>query len=125
MKKNSIIYLFGNIIPVLISIIIYLTLPNTKLYNFWIGYDAFIVPVYLLLFNFLFSVKEFYIWKIVIIFVIEIICIIIHMSYFSFNLSATSFVVWVFLMITALVVIGIGSIILFIVSKKRAFITTY
>jgi|GEM_PF-4176687 len=118
MNKKRIIFLVGNILPVLVSGIIYAVASQNDL-HLWVRYDAVIVPIYLLTFNFIMEHKAFFAWKMLVLLSVELICVTIHMAYFQFDFSPTSIIIWSFMLVIALLIIVIGGFILYFISKKK------
>jgi len=118
MSKKRIVFLVGNIIPILVSGIIYAVVSGNDL-HLWVKYDAVIIPIYLLAFNFILEHKAFFAWKLLVILSVELICTIIHMAYFQFDFSSTSIVIWSFMLGIALAITIIGGLIFYFVSKKK------
>lgn len=127
MQKNRLWYIIVNILPILVSILMFATITNNQ-YHLWIWYDALVVPIYLLLCNFALNTKAFSGMKLLIVPCVLIICFLLHMLYFNFDMSAISSVIWIIFAGIAFGVMVIGGIILYFVSKrlrsKKAFSTT-
>jgi len=118
--KNKIlknIFWVGNALPVLLGIIIFAVINQDNLYIL-IGYNAVIVPVYLLTFNFTLNYNAFYAKKLLFILSIELICILIQIAYFDFNMSPIYLVFWSIVIGIALIITTIGGIILYSISNK-------
>ena len=105
------VFLGGNIMPILVSIIIYSVITQNKL-HLWAGYNAVIAPVYLLVFNFALDHKRFYINKLFIIFFVELVCLLIHMAYFKFDFNSITLIIWSLMFIEAIGITAAGGKIL-------------
>lgn len=107
----------GNILPILVSLLIYMTITNNQ-YHLWVWYDAIIVPIFLLLYNFFAYIKSFSGVKLLIAPCINAICFLIHMLFFNFNFSGTSGIIWLIFTVISLAVMVVGSTILYFISKR-------
>ena len=83
-----------------------------------VGYNAVIVPVYLLAFNFILDFKAFYAKKLLVILSVELVCVLIHMAYIQFDFSPTLLLIWSFMFGTTVAITAIGGIVLCLISKK-------
>lgn len=74
MSKKRIVLMAVNALPVLVSVLIYLLISQNDL-RLWVIYDALVVPIYLLTFNFILGHRAFWVWKLLVILAVELICI--------------------------------------------------
>ena len=117
-EMKRIIYWFGNILPILVSVVIYAFITQNDL-HLWVGYNAAIVPIFLLAFNFALDYKAFSVKKLLVILLVEVVCLLIHMTYFQFSFSPISSVIWSLMFGTTVAITAIGGIVLYIISRKQ------
>ena len=117
MGKKQLSYIGFNILPIVISAILLLSASSNE-YHLWVWYDALIVPLYLLLCNFLINSKHFSGIKLLTIPLVIVICLIIHMAYFSFDFGPISLLTWQIVESISFGIVIVGGIILFFVSKR-------
>ena len=117
MGKRRFYYIGFNILPIVVSIILFLSVSSNE-YYLWVWYDALIVPLYLLLCNFLINRKHFSGIKLLTIPLVIVFCLIIHMAYFSFDFGSISLLIWQIVAGISFGIVIVGGIILFFVSKR-------
>ena len=117
MEKRRLFNMGLNVLPVVVSVILFLSVSSNE-YQLWVWYDALIVPLYLLLCNFLINSKRFSGVKLLIIPLVIVLCLIIHMAYFNFGFGAISLLVWQIVAGISFGIVIVGGIILFLVSKR-------
>ena len=119
MEKRRVFYVGFNILPIVVSAILFLSISSNE-YHLWVWYwyDALIVPLYLLLCNFLINSKQFSGIKLLAIPLVTVLCLMIHMAYFNFDFGAISSLVWQIVAGISFGIVIVGGIILFLVSKR-------
>ena len=117
MGKKRLSYIGLNILPIVISVILFLSVSGNE-YHLWVWYDALIVPLYLLSCNFLINSKQFSGIKLLPMPLVIVLCLIIHMAYFNFDFGSISLLVWKIVASISFGIVIVGGIILFFVSKR-------
>ena len=117
MGKRRLFYIGLNALPIVVSVILFLSVSGNE-YHLWVWYDALIVPLYLLLCNFLINSKQFTGIKLLTIPLVIVLCLIIHMAYFSFDFGSISLLTWQIVASISFGIVIVGGIILFFVSKR-------
>ena len=117
MGKRRLFYIGFNVLPIVISVMLFLSVSSNE-YHLWVWYDALIVPLYLLLSNFMINSKHFSGIKLLAIPLVIVLCLLIHMAYFHFDFGAISSLVWQIAAGISFGIVIVGGIILFLVSKR-------
>ena len=117
MGKRRLLYIGVNTLPIVVSVILFLSISINQL-HMWVWYDALIIPLYLLLCNFVINSKHFTGIKLLAIPFVVVLCLAIHMAYFNFDFGAISSLTWQIVVGISFGIVIVGGSILYFVSKR-------